>query len=342
MTTPVGRPPSRKTYTRLATGRRVPLEYELVSTDLHYNHPMRFELPAANPVVAWYYRYREGSPLQAREWQQFSDPRRTTYRGYTQLQDSREDVIDGLLREIDDTGYDQDLDGEWVRFLDRWYSPLRFPVHGLQMLAAYVAQMAPASRITNCAAFQSADELRRVQRIAYRTVQLSGPPLETGAARRQQAAWEDAATFQPLRELVERALVAYDWGEAFTVTNLVIKPRIDRLVNQEIAGTLATANGDPILTSIHFSLDEDARWHRAWTTALLRHLIDDTPANAEVVSGWIEKWSPLASRALEALAGIAAEAPVPLDASAAATRISDDVSRETDSMLKAPPTSAVP
>ena len=98
MTTPVGRPPGRKTYTRLATGRRVPPEYELVSTDLHYNHPMRFELPAANPVAAWYYRYREGSPLQAREWQQFSDPRRTTYRGYTQLRDGREDVVDGLLR----------------------------------------------------------------------------------------------------------------------------------------------------------------------------------------------------------------------------------------------------
>ena len=245
MTTPAGRPPGRKTYTRLAAGRRIPTEYELVSTDLHYNHPRRFELTAANPVVAWYYRYREGSALQARDWERFSDPRRTTYRGYTQLQDSREDVIDGLLREIDDTGYDQDLGEEWVRFLDRWYFPLRFPVHGLQMLAAYVAQMAPASRITNCAAFQAADELRRVQRIAYRTVQLGGPPSGTEAARRQRAAWEDAAAFQPLRELLERALIAYDWGEAFTVTNLVIKPRIDRLVNQEIAGTLADSERRP-------------------------------------------------------------------------------------------------
>jgi toluene monooxygenase system protein E len=206
------------------------------------------------------------------------------------------------------------------------------------MLAAYVAQMAPASRITNCAAFQSADELRRVQRIAYRTVQLntgqlSGPPSERGVARRHQAAWEDAEAFQPLRELIERALVAYDWGEAFTVTNLVIKPRIDRLVNQEMAGTLATANGDPILASIHFSLDEDARWHRAWTTALVRHLIEDTPASAEVVSGWIQKWSPLASRALEAFAGTLAEAPVPLDANAVTARITSDVSRDTDSVL---------
>jgi toluene monooxygenase system protein E len=334
MTRPPVRPPARKTFSRLAVGRRIPLEYELVSTDLHYNHPQRFELqPAGNPVVAWYYRCREGSALQAGDWQRFADPRRTTYRAYTQLADGREDVVDGLLREVDDTGYDRSLDGEWVRFLDRWYAPLRYPAHGLQMLAAYVGQMAPASRITNCAAFQAADEMRRLQRIAYRTVQLSGPPLDAETGRRHQQTWEDAAPFQPLRELVERALIAYDWGEAFTVTNAVIKPRIDRLVNQEIAGRLATANGDPILTSIHFSLDEDARWHRAWTAALMRHLIEVTPANAEVVSAWVDKWHPLASEALEALVGTVAEAPVPLDPSAVAARITDEVSRETDDML---------
>ena len=331
---PPDRPPGRKTYTRLATGRRIPTEYELMSTDLHYNYPRRFELPASNPVIDWYYRNREGSALQARDWDQFADPRSTTYRIYTQLQDGREDVVDGLLREIDETEYDARLDDEWVRFLDRWYSPLRFPVHGLQMLAAYVAQMAPSSRITNCASFQMGDEMRRVQRIAYRTVQLAGPPFDDEAAARQRAAWEEAAAFQPLRELIERALVAYDWGESFIVTNAVIKPRIDRLVNQDIAGTLATANGDPILTSIHFSLDEDAHWHREWTAALIRHIVDDNTANAEVVSGWIEKWSPLASEALEAFAEVTAEAPVPSDPSLVAARITDEVSRELGATLE--------
>jgi toluene monooxygenase system protein E len=331
---PRDRPPGRKTYSRLAMGRRIPTEYELMSTDLHYNHPRRFELGAGNPVVDWYYRNREGSALQARDWEQFADPRRTTYQIYTQLQDGREDVVDGLLREIDETEYDARLDDEWVRFLDRWYSPLRFPVHGLQMLAAYVAQMAPSSRITNCASFQMGDEMRRVQRIAYRTVQLAGPPFDDEAAARQRAAWEEAPAFQPLRELIERALVAYDWGESFIVTNAVIKPRIDRLVNQDIAGTLATANGDPILTSIHFSLDEDAHWHREWTAALIRHIVDDNTANAEVVSGWIEKWSPLASDALEAFASVTSEAPVPFDPSAVAARITDEVSRELGAALK--------
>lgn len=336
MTGALPRPPGRKTYSRLTTGRRIPSEYELVSSDLHYNHPMKFELPATNPVVAWYYRYREGSALRAADWERFADPRSTTYHGYTQLQDAREDVVDGLLREIDPTGYDAALDPEWVRFLDRWYAPLRFPVHGQQMLAAYFAQMAPASRITNCGAFQAADEMRRVQRIAYRTVQLAGGPPDAEAVLRQRAGWEDAPAFQPLRELLERALTAYDWGEAFTVTNLVIKPCVDRLVNQEIAGALATANGDPILASIHFSLDEDARWHRSWASTLLRQLIADTPGNAAVISGWVERWSPLTSRALQALAGVMADAPVPSDPSSVVARITSETSRELADALTPP------
>ncbi|AQA06362.1 hypothetical protein BVC93_12945 [Mycobacterium sp. MS1601] len=326
------RPPGRKNYTRLTTGRRIPSDYELMSTDLHYNYPRRFELSAGNPVVDWYYRHREDSALQSRDWEQFADPRRTTYQIYTRLQDGREEMVDGLLREIDDTGYDTRLDSEWVSFLDRWYSALRFPVHGLQMLAAYVAQMAPSSRITNCAAFQMGDEMRRVQRIAYRTVQLAGPPLDDAAAR-HRAVWEKAAAFQPLRELIERALVAYDWGEAFIVTNAVIKPRIDRLVNEEIAGKLATANGDPIMASIHFSLDEDARWHREWTAGLVRHIVGGGGASAAVVSGWIEKWTPLASEALEALAGVTAQAPVPSDPSVVTARITEEVSVELSAAL---------
>ena len=185
-------------------------------------------------------------------------------------------MIDGLLREVDDEGYDEELSDGWVDFIDRWYAPLRFPTHGLQMLAAYVAQMAPASRMTNCAAFQAADEMRRVQRIAYRTAQLADhrPTIDVSTHRRH---WEEADAYQPLRELVERALIAYDWGEALVVTNVVIKPYFDRLVNLELAGALAAMNHDPVLRHIHFSLDEDARWHRDWSRRLIHLAITIGP-----------------------------------------------------------------
>jgi toluene monooxygenase system protein E len=302
----------RKTYSRLENGRRLPTEYEIVSSDLHYHYPGNFELGPENPVIGWYYEHREGSPLQATDWEAFSDPRRTTYRAYNERQDAREDVVDGLFREIDDTGYDERLAEEWVAWLDAWYGPLRFPAHGLQMLAAYVGQMAPASRITNCAAFQTGDEMRRLQRIAYRTAQLVAhrPGRDPG---RHQGLWEDAAAFQPLRELIERALVTYDWGEAFVALNLVIKPHLDHLINLELAGALAAANGDPILRGVHFSLDEDARWHREWAEALVQVAISDTTANAEVIEGWIDRWRPRTMAAVEALAGAAGLAPAPLD-----------------------------
>jgi toluene monooxygenase system protein E len=298
----------RKTYSRLETGRRLPTEYEIVSSDLHYNYPENFELGADNAVAAWYYRHREGSPLQATDWEVFSDPQRTTYRAYNQRQDARETVIDGLFRQIDDSDYDEQLPEEWVAWLHAWYGPLRYPVHGLQMLAAYVGQMAPSSRITNCAAFQAGDEMRRLQRIAYRTAQL-GAHRPGRDPHQHQAFWEEAAPFQPLRELIERALVAYDWGEAFVALNLAIKPQFDHLINLELAGALAGANGDPILRGIHFSLDEDAVWHRAWAEGLVQVAIDDRPANAEVIGGWLDQWTARARVAVDALAEVAGLAP---------------------------------
>jgi hypothetical protein len=328
-----GRPPGRKTYSRIEQRRRIPSEYEVVSTNLIYNYPHRFELSGENAIVDWYERHREGSRFSAHDWDAFADPRRTTYRAYNELQDRKEDVIDGLLEQIDETGYDASLADGWVAFLDRWYAPLRFPAHGLQMLASYLAQMAPGSRITNCASFQAADELRRQQRIAYRTVQLAEhrAGIDIDAHRRL---WEEADAFQPLRELIERALVSYDWGEAFVVTNLVIKPCIDRWVNQELAGTIASVNGDFMLPNIHFSLNYDARWHREWSAALARMAFGDTNANRDVAAAWIAKWEPLAARAVDALAQVTADAPIAVDPATVSERILQATWEETAALLR--------
>ena len=79
-----------------------------------------------------------------------------TYRGYNEVQDQKEAVVDGLLRQIDETGYDRGLSDEWVAFLDRWYAPLRYPAHGLQMLAAYIAQQSKGAFKVDGSAFEVA------------------------------------------------------------------------------------------------------------------------------------------------------------------------------------------
>jgi toluene monooxygenase system protein E len=321
-----------KTYSRLYAGRRRLSDYEIVSSDLHYTYPSRFELGDGSPVVQWYREFREGSQLRVRTWAAFSDPRQTTYTSYTALQDRRERVVDDLFEEIDETAYDDQLDDGWVSFLHKHYFPLRFPLHGLEMLAAYVGQMAPSSRITNCAAFQAADELRRLQRIAYRTAQLGVhrpgyDPVE------HRTGWEEGASFQPLRELIERALIRYDWAEAFVLLNVVIKPRLDRWINRELAAALAYANSDPVLRSVHFSLGQDSEWHRRWTAAALQVAIADHPVNAELVQRWVAEWRPLADRAVDALAAVASQAPQPLTATEIGNRIVAGAEADVEAML---------
>jgi hypothetical protein len=69
-------------------------------------------------------------------------------------------------------------------------------------------------------------------------------------------------------------------------------------------GRLARLQGDDVLERIFSSLDEDCNWHRQWCAALLRHAIEDHPANREVVLRWLAAWDPLAERAMAPFAVI--------------------------------------
>ena len=136
--------------------------------------------------------------------------------------------------------------------------PLRFPLHVLQMTGLYVGQMAPSAFIINCANFQAADEMRRIQRLAYLTKLLAnahGDDIAATATARDP--WEAGAAWQPLREVLERMLAVYDWGEAFVVLNLVVKPAIDALVNDSLAA-LAARNGDEFLALLLAEFQRDS------------------------------------------------------------------------------------
>ncbi len=180
--------------------------------------------------------------------------------------------------------------------------PLRFPLHVLQMTGLYVGQMAPTAFIINCANFQAADELRRIQRIAYTTKVLADAHDDSLAATATaRDAWERGAAWQPLREVLERLLAVRDWGEAFVALNLAVKPALDALVDLQLSD-LAARNGDEYLSLLLAEFDLDARRSRAWTAALVTYAIEQDPAMADVVSGWLEAWRPGADAAVAGLA----------------------------------------
>jgi toluene monooxygenase system protein E len=264
----------------------------VVTSKLLYYPGRGFEV--ATPVAQWYQRHQIDSPLRCSDWECFADPRRTTYARYTALQRDKETFVERLLATIAGTDYDRLLPRPWLSIVARVVAPLRYPCHALQMLAAYVAQMAPSGRITVAAMFQAADEMRRVHRLAYRLRMLQHSHAGLGDDSRQL--WQADPLWQPLRETTERLLCTYDWGECFTALCLVLKPMLDDLWMVHLA-RLARRHGDDVLERLFASLDEDCRWHRAWSQALVATALADTPANREVMEQWIAVWRP---RALEA------------------------------------------
>jgi toluene monooxygenase system protein E len=293
-------PPPLRTYSHLADRHRVPSEYEIVSSRLLYYVERGFAIDV--PVAPWYQRHQTAGRLRAQDWERFADPRETTYSSYTSLQAEREQHLDALMRSIESTGHDRRLSPDWRELLDRLLPPLRYLWHGFQMMAAYVGQMAPASRLTLVAMFQAADEMRRIHRLAHRLGQLRDS--HPGFAGSSLVHWQEAGCWQPARRALETALVAYDWDESFTALCLCLKPLLDQLLIGELAA-LARPH-DFYLAEILSSLEEDCRWQRAWSAALVQTLIaagePQAAGNREALAAWLHRWTPPAREAARALA----------------------------------------
>lgn len=305
-----------RTWSIAGDTRRKPTEYEIVTGNFHYHFgrtPAPFDLDPNSPINQWYLRHREGSPLQVPDWERFRDPAELNYRRYIALQHDREVYAEGVVDHFEALDHDAHLDPAWVAVLGRLYIPARFALHVLQITSLYVGQLAPSAYITNAAFFQAADELRTLQWIAYRAKSLSlshGTHLANSDETRN--IWENDPAWQPAREALERLLLAYDWGEAFTALNLVVKPALDA-VFQEALVESATAHQDGLTAQLLQESHVDTTRNQAWAAALARYAIIERPDNREVIGRWEEHLRPFAERAVEGLSTIFATAPTPID-----------------------------
>ena len=169
------------------------------------------------------------------------------------------------------------------------------------MIARTSARWLPAGRITITAALQSADELRRIQRIAYRVRQLQ--LIYPGLGADSKTLWQTDRLWQPLREVIEKLLITYDWAESFVGLNLVLKPLVDELFMKYLSD-VALREDDYLLGQVFYSLNEDCQWHRQWSESLVRMAIEDHARNRDNIQGWINQWYPLATRVVQTFASV--------------------------------------
>ncbi|MDF3067492.1 MAG: Phenol hydroxylase, oxygenase component DmpL [Polyangiaceae bacterium] len=273
---------ARRTYSCLEGSRRKPTDYEVTSTELLYYPQRGFEVDS--PVLRHY------SPAPG--WEAFRDPAALTYAGYVAERRDQEAFLDRLLerptRELPSA----------LRPLLGIFSALRFALHGLQMTAAYVGAFAPSGRIAIAAAFQAADEMRRIQRICQWLSRSGKRSVELDALGREL--WQQGAELQPLRRLVEELLVTYDWQHALVALNGVVKPLFDRLWFEQLVG-LAERHDDEVLEKILSSLGDDGLWHESWFIAFAKLAQEVDPLNTDRLRAEVLTWRPKAANATQAL-----------------------------------------
>ena len=306
--------PARKlrTWSGFGQVRRKPSEYEIVTHDANYttrkNRTSALESNPTTPVNMWYLTYRDRSPLSAEDWNGFRDPDEITYRKYVTMQDEQETVVEGILDEFGKVNHDANLSPQWLHVLATVFTPMRFPAHVIQMMQAYLGQVAPSSYITNCAAFAAADQLRLVSLVAYRTRQLQIAHPHVGFATGERKIWETHPDWQPTRRALETALIAYDWGECLTAVNLVLRPTLSEILLRQL-GIVADANRDQLTWLLLSHLTTDAERNTRWSAALARYAIAQRPENAAVIRRWVQRWTSRADEAAAGLAHLLAELP---------------------------------
>jgi toluene monooxygenase system protein E len=316
--TPARKPRPRRTFSVFGDVRRMPSEYEIVTHAQNWtvrqNRTATFEQNPSSAANLWFLTYRDNSPLRAGNWDAFRDPDALTYRAYVNLQAEAEAKVHGVLETHAAAGADAVLDEGSVALLGHLFTPSRYLCHGFQQVQAYIGYMAPSSYITNAAGYSTADFLRRVTTIAYRTRELQLTRPDSGIGSAERALWEGHAGWQPARKAIEYVLVSYDWAEAFTALNLVLAPTLDDVLLTQL-GQAAQGHGDQETWLLTSFLAEDSRRRARWSLALADLAVAQRPDNRAVLGKWIDRWSALADDAalglgqiMETVAGVAAHA----------------------------------
>jgi toluene monooxygenase system protein E len=309
---PARRPRPRRTFSAFGDVRRMPSEYEIVTNaqnwTLRQNRTATFEQNPSSAPNLWFLTYRDNSPLKAENWDAYRDPDALTYKAYVNLQSEAEAKVHGVLEAHAEAGADAALDAGSVALLGHLFTPSRYLCHGFQQVQAYIGYMAPSSYITNAASYSTADFLRRVTTIAYRTRELQIARPDSGIGSAERSLWEEHDGWQPARKAIEYALVSYDWAEAFTALNLVLAPTLDDVLLTQL-GRVAKSNEDDLTWLLTSFLAEDSRRRGRWSRALADLAVAQRPENRAVLGKWVDRWSALADDAALGLGKILETAP---------------------------------
>jgi propane monooxygenase small subunit len=186
-------------------------------------------------------------------------------------------------------------DTSWVKAVETHVSASMHPEFGLGMHVFVPAQRdAMTNMINNAICVNAMDKLRFAQDLALYNLTLSEQiPNFNGTVHKQT--WLKDPVWQGARENVERLTAIPDWAEQVFATNVIYEPLCGELFRSQFVMQFAAPHGD-FVTPVLFGIAEyDYEHNLAYTTELLRLLVEDPKygeENKRVMGEWLAHWTP--------------------------------------------------
>ena len=306
----------------------VPTRYQEVVFDVQATTNFHYR-PTWDPEREVYDPRR--TALHMEDWEQLLDPRQYYYGSYLLQRARQRDTQEQQFAFVEKRELLASLAPPWREKVSRLLVPLRHFEWGANLNNCFIAAYGYGAPVTSAATFQTLDRLGNAQYLSRLGLLLG--ENDTAVLDAAKRAWLDDPMWQPLRRLLEDAMVLDDWFELHVVQNLLADSALHPLLFAHFDRELAAAAGG---TAVAMLSEFTVAWYAEsvrWTDAVLARAAAESEGNRERIAQWCETWRPRAWEAAAPLAGYALGA----GAEAALDAISAELDRRLEKAGVAPP-----
>lgn len=230
------------------------------------------------------------------------DPRQYYYGTWTIQRGKQQDSQEKNFNFVESRGLLASLDPAIREKVNSLVVPLRHVAWGANTNNSYIAAYGFGAPMTSAAALQMMDNLGVAQYITR--IGLILAENDPAALDDAKALWLDDERWQPMRALIEEAMVTKDWFELHVLQNFLIDGALYPLVFDKFDATVAQAGGAAFSMMNEFT-DEWFAESSRWVDAVIKRAATESDANKALLSGWIANWVPRVQGALKPLADLA-------------------------------------
>lgn len=259
------------------------------------------------------------SALRLTDPYSYADPRAYYYTPYVTNRAAHHDAFGKTLAYLEQRDLLVRMPEGWRALVADVVVPLRHYESGAQLISVTGARFAYGTSLEQCCTFAAFDRIGNAQMLSR-----IGLAAGTGTAEVLQSAkqqWLDAEHLQPLRRLVEEAMVVDDWAEGLLVVDHVDALLYPLLYSGLDEAALLGGGGAYSLLAQHM-----ASWfadQRKWIDALLTAWAGDEQqgaSNRQVLRRFHDTW---ADRVRDAVVAVAAAVDTRLSDAGAAEKARD-------------------